>query len=504
MTGPRSRLSRNWRDAGRDLSVYLISLAGLTWLPHLLSGPVHRRTYSVYRLLWLNLTGHAYRMPIDTPQPLLVLRAGLTGQSGFFVAAVAVFALLPVILGRLGDRLFDHYWIGLVAFLLVLLGNRYVLPGPFLIGYWPIVYFTMAAAALYLFAARRYGWCFSVLGLSGLLRPESWGLTLALWGLLYLVDRDGWRSSHGLALLAAPAWIGFDWLLSGDPLYSYHTLQQYRRYMPLDPTDWTSYWPDLLADVSSDFAPLLLAVGALGLVLGLLTARGVPERRAHWAALILAGAAPLGYWIVSAITEVIVQVRFLVVSFVVLLFYAASVPVGLARSFRTWRSLPRAAEALLLTVWTGLLLASSRPARVWKETRESARERARTREARDRAIRYLHDHWRGTERTLLAGRSIEVFELALGESASRRMRQFRVVGREARDLARLGRGTAVYLYGDVAGYGLVFEPLRSGVEIPYGGLLFEPVHRLEGPDEGSLGFIYRFAPTDAPGIRMEG
>lgn len=76
--------------------------------------------------------------------------------------------------------------------------------------------------------------------------------------------------------------------------------------------------------------------------------------------------------------------------------------------------------------------------------------------------------------------------------------------RTSHGLALLGWGAAVYLYFDVAGYGLVFDSLGSGVEIPYDGLRFDPAHRLEGPEGGRLGFIYRFAPTGAPGTSREG
>lgn len=483
----------------RDLAVWLVTASGLAALPWLLSGPVHRRTYSIYRLMWLNLTGHAYRMPIDTPQPLLVLRAGLTDQTWFFLTATAALAALPIILGRLGDRLYGRYSVGLGAFVLVLLGNQYMLPGPFLSGYWPVVYFTLVAGALWLFAERRYGWGFGLLGISGLLRPESWGLIIGFWTLLFVLDRDRWRARHGLALAAAPAWVGFDWLLSGDPLYSYHTLQRYREYVPVDPTDWRSYWPDVVTDVSADVALPLLAVGLLGLGVALWTARSPAERRGHWGALLVTALPPLGYWGVSIVTEVIVQVRFLTMSMVMLLFYAAALPVSVARLIPPSRDPPpRTARAVLFAAWIGLLLLVGAAGRTWRETRETAREMARKREVRDETIRHLEKHWAGGGRSLLAGRSIEVFELALGETPSGRMHQYRVVEVEVDDLARLGRGTAVYLYDDVAGFGVYYDFLRSGVAYQYGDLRFTPLRPLEGPGGRTRGFLYRYTPESAP------
>jgi len=74
---------------------------------------------------------------------------------------------------------------------------------------------------------RRVLW---LLLLAGLLRPEAWGLTIA-WGawLLWTERREPKRTLGGIAALAIAApviWIGFDWIVAGDPLHAVHGTRQ--------------------------------------------------------------------------------------------------------------------------------------------------------------------------------------------------------------------------------------------------------------------------------------
>ncbi|MFL5828255.1 MAG: hypothetical protein ACJ76V_17175 [Thermoleophilaceae bacterium] len=94
----------------------------------------------------------------------------------------------------------------------------------------PFAALVLLAAALAVEArenGRRVLW---LLLLAGLLRPEAWGLTIA-WGawLLWSERRESRRVLAGIAALAlaAPAiWIGFDWIVTGDPLHAVHGTRQ--------------------------------------------------------------------------------------------------------------------------------------------------------------------------------------------------------------------------------------------------------------------------------------
>ena len=293
---------------------------------------MHQKSRAIYRLMWLDLVGHDFRLPLDTPKPLLVIRAGLTGETAYWVAAVLAFALLAVVFRRLGDRMFGSGAAGLAAFLLVLAGNSYVLPGPFLIGYWPLTYYTLLALGGWCLLEDRWGAAFLVVGVSGLLRPESWALAGAMVVWTAWRSPDRMRARYALAVLLPPvAWSGFDLLLGGDPLYSFHTLQRYQAYLGLDGVGARAYWPKVVGDATADFHGGLLGVGLAGLLAAPALSLSPDERRVHLYFLAVVAVPALGYWAVSAVTDVILHVRFLSPALVALYLYAAGAPALVVR-----------------------------------------------------------------------------------------------------------------------------------------------------------------------------
>jgi hypothetical protein len=115
---------------------------------------------------------------------------------------------------------------------------------------------------------RRWGLAAAALTLAALARSETWPL-LPLAGLLGLVAwrRHGQRRALWLLLpLAAPLlWLGHDWLLTGDPLYSLQVPERYTDLVsgrhPVAPADWAARLGRRYAG-----SPLLLALAALGVV----------------------------------------------------------------------------------------------------------------------------------------------------------------------------------------------------------------------------------------------
>lgn len=504
----------------RDLLTLAAASSACLAVPALLSGPVHQKSRAIYRLMWRNLVGGDFRLPLDTPKPLLVVRAGLTGETVYWVAAALAFALLAVIFRRLGRRMFGLGAAGLAAFALVALGNGYVLPGPFLIGYWPLTYYTLLALAGWCLLEDRHGAAFAVVGLSGLLRPESWALAGLLLAWTAWREPDRLRARHALALLAPPAaWSAFDLLLAGDPLHSFHTLQRYQAYLGLEGVGAAGYWPKVLSDATADFDAGLLAAGAAGVLAAPWLALTEDERRAHAWFLAVVAVPPVGYWCVSAFTDVIVHVRFLSPALVVLYLYAAGAPLlvwrglaggpgagpdqpgergGGASTDASSPARPRPGPAVAAggIAWLAGALWLGWGAGAWTEAGRVAASRADDHRARTRAAAFLRDRWLEGEGALLAGRSVDWFALELGEDASRRMHQFRAVGHEVWRLPALGRGHAVYIPGDVAGHGAAFHFLGRDRRAARDGVVFVPAHRIEDPESGRrLGMIHRFVVT---------
>lgn len=468
--------------------------------------------------MWLNLVGHDYRLPLDTPKPLLTARAGLAGETAYWVIGALAFALLAVIFRRLGERLFGLGAAGLAAFVLVAIGNGYVLPGPFLTGYWPLTYYTLLALGGWCLLDGRHGPAFVVVGLSGLLRPESWALAAALLAWTAWREPGRLRGWHFLALLAPPiAWSAYDLLLAGDPLYSFHTLQRYQAYLGLEGVRAGAYWPKVLSDATADFHGGLLAAGLGALAVAPWLASSTDERRAHVWFLAVVTVPALGYWLVSAVTDVILHVRFLSPALVVLYLYAAGAPLLVGRwladagrpsgSRRTGpggSGLPVPALALGLA-WIGGALWLGLRTGAWERAERVAASRAEDHRARRVAVDFLRDRWLDGPDALLAGRSVDWFALELGEEASRRMHQFREVGFEAWRLPALERGVAVYIEGDVAGEGAAFHFLARDRPTTRGGVVFAPVRPIEDPEGGGrAGMIHHFALPPPPEGRADG
>ncbi len=502
LRGSASRLRERLPDPPdrvRDLLTLAAASSASLAVPALLAGPVHQKSRAIYRLMWLNLVGHDYRLPLDTPKPLLVARAGLSGETAYWVAAALAFALLAVLFRRLGDRLFGLGAAGLGAFLLVAAGNAYVLPGPFLTGYWPLTYYTLLALAGWCLLDDRHGAAFVVVGLSGLLRPESWALAAALAAWTAWREPGRFRPWHLLAVAGPPAaWSAFDLLLAGDPLYSFHTLQRYQAYLGLEGVGAAGYWPKAAADATADFHAGLLAAGLAGLAAAPWLATSRDERRTHVFFLAVVAVPGLGYWAVSAFTDVIVHVRFLSPALVVLYLYAAGAPL---LAWRRWADPPAVAGLawLVVVLWLGAGTGA------WERAERVAESRAEDHRARTLAADFLRDRWLEGSGALLAGRSVDWFALELGEAASRRMHQFRVVGRDVWRLPALGRGHAVYIGGDVAGHGAVYRFLDRDRPVTFDGVAFLPVRRLEDPSTGRrLGTIHRFVVAPAAGAGEAG
>lgn len=494
-----------WPDVAIGLAVF----AAVVLLPLVLGGYVHERGHAQYALLWRELIGEAGRMPLETPKPLTTLRAAL-GPGPYFGLAALLFSLAPVCLGRLSLRLYGTRLVGVGAVLLLLLGNGHFLSGPVLDGFWPLCFLGLMSLALYAVAEGRYGAALAATAVAGLVRPDAWGYALLLIVWIRLADREAWRPAHLAALLCVPAWLLFDLLLTGDPLYSFSTLEAYRDVMGAPPVTPARYWPQLLAQVSESFVTPLLGFGLLGLAVALSRALGQGRDRelrlrAHGLAGALVVLGLLGYWALSGLGDgVLLHVRFFVLPLLLLSLYAIALPMeALARweerdgrEFGTWARRGIAAAAAAAAVAVGWASTDA-----WATTTEAHRVRLLQREARADALAYLREEWVDTDRALITGRSLEVFAYRLGPQAAARMYFFRFLAEDLELLASLREGVAVYIGYDIAGADNWFVNLRRGQVMRIGrgvDLIFEPERELSH-DGRTLGLVYRFRPDTARG-----
>jgi hypothetical protein len=212
---------------------------------------------------------------LSTPKPLLTLVHGsawaLTSDWRVLTAlTVAAFALAVTALaraaGRLGGLPAAAGTVVAVAgsgplVLQVARGNSVI---------WALAGWAVALDALAR-PQRRYGLAAAALGLAALARTETWLLLpVAAAGGVLLARRDGDRRALLLlAPLAAPLlWLGHDWLLTGDALYSAGVPERYTDLVagrnPVGPGAWLATLADRYA--AAPVAAVLALAGVAWLV----------------------------------------------------------------------------------------------------------------------------------------------------------------------------------------------------------------------------------------------
>jgi hypothetical protein len=277
-------------------------LTPVTWIAAvtaalLLLFPVGFPNYdTIYALVWGRELAHRaspdYGAALPpTPHPLADLLGLLTTPIGdgaitvTMIVAYVSLALCGYLVFRLGTIWFDR-WIGAVAAAIVLTRAPYLSNG--LRAYIDLPFIALCLGALTLEAKRpRTGWpALTLLALAGLLRPEAWGFSIAY--LVYLsFDPEKLNRSRGenaplepadtqnaglirpafvgtrgafsppppmlvvLAVAAPILWIAFDWITTGEPLYSLTgtqaTVETLDRHT--GPVDLVLYGPRALGEV---------------------------------------------------------------------------------------------------------------------------------------------------------------------------------------------------------------------------------------------------------------
>jgi len=206
---------------------------------------------------------------LSTPKPLLTVVDGLAWAATsdwrvLTALTVAAFALAVTALARAAGRLAGAP--AAAATVVAVAGS-----GPLVLQVargnsviWALAGWAVALDALAR-PRRRYGLAAVALLLAALARTETWLLLpLAAVGVLVVRREHDRRALLLLVPLAAPLlWLGHDWLLTGDALYSARVPERYTDLVagrqPVDPAAWLAQLADRYAA-----APLVMALAVAG------------------------------------------------------------------------------------------------------------------------------------------------------------------------------------------------------------------------------------------------
>jgi hypothetical protein len=218
-----------------------------------------------------------------TPHPLatlLGLLLSVFGRDGAYTGAVVVgylsYGFLLAGAFRLG-RVSFSWPVGLMA--AIVLATSISLLSFAVIGYLDVTASALAvwAAALESERPRRGTAVLVLLAIAGLQRPEMWVLSGVYW--LYLTHGRPLRERAGSALLAASApllWVLGDFLVTGEPLFSFHfTHAAVADFVAKEGGSSKSLGP-----FGDSLRSILRAPGVLGALVGLALAVVLRRRRA--------------------------------------------------------------------------------------------------------------------------------------------------------------------------------------------------------------------------------
>ena len=297
-----------------------------------------------YQLMWRNLLGAHYRLHIETPKPLSVLLAGLLGSGPvFYLLTCAMVGLCVALAIRLGKIITGSLWPGAVAALAVL-ALRGEIIYYILIGGTESFHIALVLSAIVALASGRFSLAALAVFGACLQRPESWALApIPL--LLALATRRRFHPALLLPFVAPIVWIGFDRLMTGDWFFSIHETAYYFVAAGLSTSSPTSFWGEMLVELSKTAGDVPFVVGITGLGIWLWrTFRGgrgvVPGDSGAWsgqsrrlaAAVCLAVPLPLlASWMASFSGRVLQMGRFHYPSVALLTLFATSAPFLLFR-----------------------------------------------------------------------------------------------------------------------------------------------------------------------------
>ncbi|MEO0258014.1 MAG: hypothetical protein ABIM32_01080 [candidate division WOR-3 bacterium] len=219
-----------------------------------------------YVWFWNNLAGGIkIGLQGTVPKPLLVVLYGILANTGkVAIDALKILSFLFTGLGifYLSSLFIETSFLSILAeivgiimpltFINALVGNGSFFVIPFIL--WGLYFYFRDS---FLFSAI-------ILFFGGLVRPEVWGIALIL-NAIYIIRNKRVSFTLLVALLSIPVWTLFDFLISGDPFYSFKVVKYYRLVTGLKPLSLngvTLKWSESLSHFGG-FIFVLVFLGAL-------------------------------------------------------------------------------------------------------------------------------------------------------------------------------------------------------------------------------------------------
>lgn len=173
-----------------------------------------------------------------------------------------------------------------------------------------------------MFLLKKHYLGYAVLMLfSSLVRPESW-LYAFIIPVFHLINGPKRGNAILWLPLAGPLlWFGFDYFTFGEFLYSLKMTAQYKDILGVTPLDFTGFSSALPGIVSKAVGPSTLVIAILSLAWSVFRHRRQEEHR-HLLLLIIISLPVIFYLLMSVFGNILFMERFIILTNVLLIFYA--------------------------------------------------------------------------------------------------------------------------------------------------------------------------------------
>jgi len=225
---------------------------------------------SAYLVMWKNFFGAHYKIPIETPKPLIIFLTGIFPQWCNFFLAPLLITLLVAAIVRFLRLLGAGKRAVLTGVFFAIFCNSQVIPFYFTYGfsYWPIVYLPLVLWCIVFFFEGRYTASFVLLFFAALTRPEAWVFAPAMLVFLFL-KKEKLKPLYFLPLCAPLIWMAVDYRIGGNFFLSDAITRRYAFVTQsfIKPTSFAMYWLWAVKILAVDFNAVILFLGVAGIFL---------------------------------------------------------------------------------------------------------------------------------------------------------------------------------------------------------------------------------------------
>jgi hypothetical protein len=272
-------------------------------------------------------------------------------------------------------------------------------------------------------------------------------------------------------LLAPVVWALFDHRISGSLTYSRDMTNYYMQTLGVMPISFKEYWAAAGQNIMSVFNLPVHFFGLAGLCYFAVRTR----RAVHLLMAVLVILPFLFFWLLSAVSPLLFQVRFFAFPMLICCFYAVIFLTELSRS--KWILGASCVAVVCIGAQNDALANTAAMVRIDKAiagARASTLETIRKMETKADVI--------------LCGRSAGYYAYHLGEKASRKIFMFREAETRRNFERGISTGVAVYIRDDIAGLDKAFSFLSMPRTYDANGFRFFPVEI----SRGGTGIVYAF------------